>query len=166
MSHQAPYKHFASRDHILAAVATRSFDHFAAALEAARTAAPPDPAARLEALGVAYFAYARQHPLQYRLMFGTPLPEGQAHPGMMASARHAFDLLRQAIAGLAVQPAGPPSVPLDALFVWAAIHGLSTILQSQVLDTLGLTSDEQAAATRRMLDRIGLALGVDAPDQA
>lgn len=163
VSHQAPYKHFASRDHILAEVVARCFDDFARVLEAAHAAAPPGPEAEMRALGEAYFAHAAARPLEYRLMFGTPLPDPHAHPRMMASARHAFDLLRRAMTAMPVTPAGPPSVNLDALFVWAAIHGLATILHSQTLDTIGLTHNEQAAAATRLLDRIGLALGVAPP---
>lgn len=158
MSHQAPYKHFASRNHILAEVVARCFDDFADALERARDAAPRQPEAALCALGLAYFDYARAHPLHYRLMFGTPLPKGDDHPRMMASAHYAFDLLRQVVAQMAIAPAGPPSPSLDALFVWSAIHGLATILQSDALTTLGLTETEQAQAIARCMDRVGMAL--------
>ena len=158
VSHQAPYKHFASRDHILAEVVSRCFDDFARNLAAARDRAPPDPDAMMAALGLAYFDYARAHPLHYRLMFGTPLPSGAKHPEMMASAHRAFDLLRQTVAQMAVKSAGAASPSLDALFVWSTIHGLATILQSDALTTLGLTEMEQRQAIARCMDRIGFAL--------
>lgn len=158
VSHQAPYKHFANRDHILAEVVARCFDDFRHALEAARAAAPEDPRSALSALGLAYFDYARIHPLEYRLMFGTPLPDKESHPRMMASARHAFALLQEVLTDMPVSDAGAPSAALDALFVWSTIHGLATILQSDALATIGLTDQERAQAIARCMDRIGLAL--------
>ncbi|WP_374147871.1 TetR/AcrR family transcriptional regulator [Sphingomonas sp. 28-63-12] len=156
VSHQAPYKHFPSRDHILAEVVARCFDGFAAFLETAdRSGAPPEA---LGALGLAYFAYARAHPLEYRLMFNTPLPDGAKHPAMMQRARYAFELLERSIARMTLQPLAPVSVPLDALFVWSTIHGLASILQSDTLEKLGLSPAERDGAIARCMARIGLAL--------
>lgn len=159
ISHQAPYKHFASRDHILAEIVSRAFDTFAAYLDAQPRS--DDPHATLEGMGRAYFAYARSHPLQYRLMFGTPLPDPAQHPQMMHSARHAFDLLRDSIAELRVQrgkSAASSVVELDALFVWSTLHGMASILPLRVWDTLSLPPEVIDTAARHLLDRIDAAL--------
>ncbi len=71
VSHQAPYKHYPSRDHLLAEVVRRAFAAFADHLDARPRKA--DPFADLHAMGQAYLDYALRHPLQYRLIFGTPL---------------------------------------------------------------------------------------------
>jgi AcrR family transcriptional regulator len=84
VSHQAPYKHFASRDHLLAEVVRRAFEAFARHLDARPAGATADE--DLAAMGRAYLAYAHTHPLQYRLMFGTPLPTRRA-PGDDPGAR-------------------------------------------------------------------------------
>ena len=86
VSHQAPYKHFPSRDHILAEIVARAFEAFAAHLDARPRRA--DPYEDLREMGLAYVGYAREHPLQYRLMFGTPLPNPSQHPDMMDRAQH------------------------------------------------------------------------------
>jgi AcrR family transcriptional regulator len=67
VSHQAPYKHYPSRDHLLAEVMRRCFQRFAAHLDARQRF--DDPAQDLESLGVQYLSYAQEHPLEYRLMF-------------------------------------------------------------------------------------------------
>jgi len=155
VSHQAPYKHFESRDHILAAVVARAYDSFAAAIDARPR--HNDPYLDLGEMGRAYLAYASSHPLQYRLMFGTPLPDPEAHPEMMAKAKHAFALLNDAIAALPT--AGDrEQIDLDALFVWSTVHGISTLLQSRAAETLGLPAETIARASWHTLMRIGTGL--------
>ena len=156
VSHQAPYKHFASRDHLLAELLTRSFDDFANRL-AARPATD-DPQADLAALGRAYLEYAAAHPLQYRLMFGTPLPDPTAHPTMMAQAQRAFGLLHAAIRrlGLAADP------DLDALYVWSTMHGLASILPTSMFARLTVAQHPPAALIEHVLTHIGSGLHGDA----
>lgn len=163
VSHQAPYKHFPSRDHLLAEVVGGAFADFARHLDdRERGATPRDD---LASLGRAYLGYAREHPLQYRLMFGTPLPDPDRHPKMMRNARHAFSLLRDGLERMDRHgPAGDDgtTADLDALFVWSSVHGLASILQTGALSTLGLPPGVLTAATSHALERIGAALGGDA----
>jgi AcrR family transcriptional regulator len=93
VSHQAPYKHFASRDDLLAELIARAFAEFADVLEDRPGTQDAAPAADLAEMGRLYMDYAVRHPLKYRLMFATPLPAPEAHPAMMANARRAFGLL-------------------------------------------------------------------------
>ncbi|MBX9760402.1 MAG: TetR/AcrR family transcriptional regulator [Beijerinckiaceae bacterium] len=159
VSHQAPYKYFASRDDIVAELITRSFVEFAAHLEARPRSA--DPFADLGAMGEAYFEYARRHPLKYRLMFGTPMPNPDRHPVMMAEGRRAFALLRTRLGDMPIRPLSESTqgnVDLDALFVWSAIHGLASLLGSDILPTLGFGEQDTHAAIARCLARIGASL--------
>jgi AcrR family transcriptional regulator len=138
VSHQAPYRHYPSRDHLLAEVVRRGFEAFAAHLDA--RARDPDAATDLMLMGRAYLDYAARHPLQYRLIFGTPLPEARDHPGMMDKGRYAFGLLVEAIRALdpaRSEEARSADPRLDALHVWAQLHGLATIAESSALRTLG-----------------------------
>jgi AcrR family transcriptional regulator len=158
VSHQAPYKHFPSRDHILAEILARTFDEFAAFLEGQPIG---ETVADLGDMGALYMDYALRHPLKYRLMFNTPMPEPQAHPGMMKNAQRAFAMLRDRLQRMELRTI--PSMPeraanLDALFVWSTLHGLASILQSDALATLELSEQEIQQAMARCLGRIGLAL--------
>jgi AcrR family transcriptional regulator len=160
VSHQAPYKHFASRDHLLAGVVRRIYDGFARHLD--DRPRHDDPYGDLGAIGEAYLAYARAHPLQYRLMFATPLPDPAAHPAMMASARHAFAILNEAIDRVhgrpdAASPAGR-DVPLDALYVWATVHGLASIMQASAMRTLALPDSIHAAVEPHAMGRLHAAM--------
>jgi AcrR family transcriptional regulator len=165
VSHQAPYKHFSSRDHIIAEVLARSFDEFAAFLENRPRAS--DARADLCNMGLRYMDYARKHPLKYRLMFNTPLPDPTHHPNMMRNAQRAFSLLRDRLSDMPLRTlhdgVRPPATQ-DALFVWSTLHGLASILQSDVLHTLGLTDLEIHSAVASCMGRISVALEPPASD--
>ncbi|MDJ0942565.1 MAG: TetR/AcrR family transcriptional regulator [Kiloniellales bacterium] len=162
VSHQAPYKHFPSRDHILAEIVARAFESFARHLDARPRRA--DPQDDLAGMCRAYLDYARAHPLQYRLMFGDLLPDLKKHPDMMRQARHAFALLNDCLTRLSARagaPASESAVALDALFVWSGVHGLARILQSRAAQTLELPPDVVEAAAAHLVARIGQALERD-----
>jgi len=84
VSHQAPYKHFSSRDHVLAEIVSRAFASFAQYLDARPKS--DDPHEDLAAMGRAYLEYANKRPVSYRLMFGTPLPEPGRNPEIGVTA--------------------------------------------------------------------------------
>jgi AcrR family transcriptional regulator len=158
VSHQAPYKHFASREHILAELVSRAFAAFAEHLDRSSIGGPDE---ELTNLGRAYLDYARRHPLQYRLMFDTTLPDPKRHPDMMRNARHAFAVLQVALgrhpsAGSARQTYD--DVNLDALFVWSAIHGVASMMQTNAVHTLGLPHRILAAAPQHSMARMRSAL--------
>ncbi|MEO1459172.1 MAG: TetR/AcrR family transcriptional regulator [Pseudomonadota bacterium] len=155
VSHQAPYKHFPSRDHILAEIIARSFRDFAAFLN--RRSATPSGEADLCAMGRAYIDYAREKPLNYRLMFNTALPPAAEHPEMMADARHAFSILHERLrrAHAPLDAAGARRVKFDALYIWSTLHGLASILESDVLPSIDFSEDELREAAEQVLDRLG-----------
>jgi AcrR family transcriptional regulator len=156
VSHQAPYKHFPSRDHILAEVVGRAYASFAAHIE--KRPRSDDPYEDLGNLGRSYLEYARKHPLHYQLMFGTPLPDPAEHPEMTDKAGHAFDCLKAAIAKLPGRAPGA-DVELDALYVWSTVHGLASILPNQATQQPGVPKATMAEISAHMLSRIGAALG-------
>jgi AcrR family transcriptional regulator len=160
VSHQAPYKHFPSRDHILAALVARAFAAFAAFLDGhPRT---DDPDADMGRMGEGYLAYARDNPLAYRLMFGTPLPDWQDHPEMLHQGRHAFSLLCDALRRRAArhgEERPEEDILRDALFVWSCLHGLSAIRSSDTAAALGIPAPLMEAMGGHVLGRIGDALG-------
>ncbi|MEL6977896.1 MAG: TetR/AcrR family transcriptional regulator [Pseudomonadota bacterium] len=156
VSHQAPYKHFENRDHILAEAVGAVFAQFAAYLNDRPDLG--DPWADLRALGLRYFAYAEERPLHYRLMFSSVLPPAAAYPEMMRQAQHAFSLLRARIAALPRGAQSADAIEQDALFVWSTIHGLVSVMNADAFATLELSDAARAQRIDAALDRIGAAL--------
>ena len=137
VSHQAPYKHYPSRDHLLAEVIRRCFVKFSDALKARSRS--DDAKQDIHALGISYLAFALQNPLEYRLMFGAAWPAVAANSSMLADARYSFDVLRQALQPLFAKSSNPPeAIDTAAMFVWSTLHGLASIMQSQALSGLEL----------------------------
>lgn len=163
VSHQAPYKHFPSSEHLLAELVRRTFVMFADHLDRRpRGASPP---ADMRCMGEAYFGFAANHPLHYRLLFGSPLPDPAEHPEMMHEARKAFSLLLADVARMRspVPPgAADARIQLDALFVWSAVHGLASLLQTAAFHQIGFDRQTLEAAVPHVLTRIGHALSSEA----
>jgi AcrR family transcriptional regulator len=68
VSAAAPYRHFRDRDALLADVARRGFELFAARLNQAWSDGRPDPVTAFENVGRAYLAFARDEPAYYSAM--------------------------------------------------------------------------------------------------
>ncbi len=123
VSHAAPYRHFANRQALLAAVAATGFARLAeawlAAWQGAGTtgAGPTDtgPAARLRVAARAYIGFATERPGLFRLMFQGPPPPG---------AEAAFAGLQATVA--AALPGAPEAtVKARTIAMWSAMHGFA-----------------------------------------
>ena len=157
VSHQAPYKHYPSRDHLLAEVIRRCFRRFTVALNSRNRS--DDPIEDMRALGISYLSFALQNPLEYRLMFGTPWPQVQVSPELVIDCQHSFNVLREALTPLyAGTGAGADVIDADAMFFWSSMHGLATILQSQVMQHLDLKPDVIQHAAENVIQMIDVAL--------
>ncbi len=156
VSHQAPYRHFRSRDYLLADVVDRCFRDFDADL--AEVPHSEDPRGDLSRLGRRYLAYAAAKPLEYRLMFGARLPKPEDHPGMLERGCGAFDQLRAVLSRILGDTPDSDRVGAEAIFVWSTIHGLASILQTEAMAELGLPEEVQGRVAEHVLARIDAAL--------
>ncbi|MEU5397884.1 TetR/AcrR family transcriptional regulator [Streptomyces sp. NPDC005963] len=81
MSPAGLYRYFDSRDALLTALIADAFDRLADAVEQARDADPAaDVADRLLAVLMAYRRWAVEHPQEFGLVYGTPVPGYSAPP--------------------------------------------------------------------------------------
>jgi AcrR family transcriptional regulator len=156
ISHQAPYRHFESRDHLLAEIMRRCFADFAEHLDRRKS---PDGNSDHEDMGSVYLAYAAQKPLEYRLMFGTPWPAPAQHPELVKHAVHAFDILRNSQrARYGDDPAHYAKADLDALFIWSTLHGMASIMQANVMQHLVLAPEVMPRLKTDLLGKIDAAV--------
>ena len=129
VSAMAPYRHFADKDALLAAIATIGFERLAAVLRVADAAAAP--LAALRAQGVAYVAFACANPALFRLMFGAGAP-AKANE-LAAAANASFKLLADRVASIV-----PPHEAVDrTLADWSLVHGLAMLAVDGQLDLFG-----------------------------
>ena len=127
VSRMAPYRHFADKAALVAAISVEGFTAFAEALDNAKKRAKPDFASRMTAMGVAYVRFATEHPAYFEVMFGPLAIQANAEPGEGPGVR-AFNLLEETIregqASGAVQAGDSRAL---ALVAWALVHGLSAL---------------------------------------
>jgi len=128
----ASYRHFGSRDELLAELARRGFENFGAKIEAAWDEGRPDPSTALLRMGAAYLRFALQEPGLYGAMFRRA--ETLAAPAAGAAADHALDILwRAAVAFLRAPTSGGASARQLALQIWGLAHGVSMLAISRHL---------------------------------
>ena len=126
VSAMAPYRHFADKEALLAAVAEYGFRELTTQLTtAAATAA--DPRAGLAALGVAYVLFARDQPSLFKLMFGPAIESKSGHPALDEAGSACFDALRQAVKAAKFFE-GDAEAHDVALTCWSLVHGLSGLI--------------------------------------
>jgi AcrR family transcriptional regulator len=70
VSHNAPYRHFETKQALLIAVAEEGFIALRKRLEEAKIGSSEDARDQLRAIGIAYVQFALTHPAHYQVMFG------------------------------------------------------------------------------------------------
>jgi len=128
VSQAAPYRHFRDRDELVADVARRGFERFAAGLAQAWEGGAPDPIAAFVRVGRAYLAFARNEPAYYAAMFEAGIPP-DAHPELRELGDRAFAILREAAEKLCERlpkERRPPAL-MVSLHVWALSHGIASL---------------------------------------
>jgi AcrR family transcriptional regulator len=130
VSPAAPYRHFADKAALLAAVAEQGFDELVRRMKAAAKA-EEDALGRLLALGLSFPEMARERPGHYREMFGGHGATLSTHPALELASREPLDLLREGIvAGQSegvVRDGDPQTL---ALTLFATAHGLASLFAS------------------------------------
>lgn len=132
VTHAAPYRHFADKSALLAAVSAEGFRALVAR-SAKETAGIADPRRRFQRSGVAYVMFAVEHPAHFRVMFG-PDRAAAADPLRCAASGEAFGQLLDAI--VACQKAGVVrrgDAMSIAVVAWAFVHGLASLLVDEQL---------------------------------
>lgn len=142
VSSMTPYRYFKDKDAILAAVRTRAFNQFAAAMESAR-----EVKARA---GNAYVEYALTHPAAYRMMFDVSQPTFADYPDLLAAMGRARLTMGAGLRDLAAGGRFTGDVELAAHVFWSAMHGavmleLAGLLEGSELDAHKITRSAREA---------------------
>jgi AcrR family transcriptional regulator len=120
VSPMTPYRYFKDKDAILAAVRTRAFTRFAAAMEASAR----DRVERgWKESGDAYFRFALEKRAAYRLMFDTHQPTADAYPELVAATERARLTMGAWLRQLQAEGRFRGDVDLHAHAIWSVMHG-------------------------------------------
>ena len=156
VSHNAPYRHFTSKNELLIAVAAEGFERLTETME--RSLAKGESASeRLVLAGRGYVEFALRWPHHFLVMFDLPPGSGEEcrDPSIGEAA---FHVLLGCITGVQESgdlPAGDP-MP-QALVSWSLVHGIAKLAVSGNLPMdFEATLDFTLAAGRQMLNALGL----------
>jgi AcrR family transcriptional regulator len=162
VSHNAPYRHFADREALLAALAAAGFARLAAEMEVAAATAPP--AGRLRAAGRAYLGFAAAHRPLFLLMFGPGIRKSR-HPALAEAAAGAMAVLQRAAAEGSPGAARAPRAA--AIGAWALVHGLAHLIaDGQIAEDPGADGHAALAAEAMAIYGAGLSAASPAGRQA
>ena len=128
VSPAAPYRHYRDRDALLADVARRGFEAFAAALERAWDEGRPDVLMAFDRVGKAYLQFAKSEPAFYSAMFEAGVA-ADSDPDLRDAGDRAFAVLRNAsekLVALAPAKQRPPAL-MVALHIWSMTHGIASL---------------------------------------
>lgn len=127
VTHNAPYRHFGTREDLLAALRDEGLARLVAYERRALARVGDGARARVRALGEAYVRFALREPALFKLVLVTPAG-GEARPPANAS----FALLEQALEeGRASGELRRDLAARElALVAWSLVHGLASLTSS------------------------------------
>jgi AcrR family transcriptional regulator len=132
VSHNAPYRHFAEREELLAAVAAQGFRELdEAMLKALRH--QRSSIARLKHAGLAYVEFALRRPEHFTVMFDAAVSEHKT-PDSAQAAEQAFTTLMTLVKSCQDEGRLPSGdVHRFALLAWSMVHGVAKLATAKRL---------------------------------
>jgi AcrR family transcriptional regulator len=159
VSHNAPYRHFADKESLLAAIAQMGFEKLRQWLQQVLEDDALTPEEQIKALGIKYIEYALSNPAYYRVMYSAYLSDYQKYPSLEKAAEESFTILIETIAqGQKVGVIRPGDTRELAYVCWSLVHGISMLHLDRQLRSPEIESVEKLAklATAMMIE--GLAV--------
>lgn len=129
VSQTAPYRHFADKGELLAAMATHGYRELLVALRQAGKVAGDSPRDQLIGFAHAYVDYAANNPQLFKLMFGPSVQPATKYPELREASRETFQLVQEILHRGIVTGLfhGIEDLPYLTNAAWSSIHGLATL---------------------------------------
>lgn len=127
VSAAAPYRHFASKEALLASLCAEGFAELARAMKAAIDEAPNNVLGQLTGTATAYVGLATTRPALFRLMFGGGVRSQD--PDFIRVCSEGFELLQEIfVSGQARGEIRAGDTFAMAIVAWSAVHGFSHLV--------------------------------------
>ena len=141
VSNAAPYRHFADKDALLAAVAEKGFRILASYLREGVKSVPEEPLQQLQVSGMAYVKFAIAYPSYYRVMFSAFQPGDTKSPELTEAGLKAFGVLGEIIVGGQAAGQVKSGDPRQLAWVaWSLVHGLAMLVIERQLPLMDESS--------------------------
>lgn len=163
VSHNAPYRHFPSRTHLLIELAIEGQGHLLKAIQAA-VARTTDHRERIVRIGIAYMDFAIAHAPHFRVMFSSDVARNRT-AGLKAAQDVTFQFFETEL--LACEEVGlirTGAVQQNALVGWSALHGAAMLVLDGVLDDTDVGARRKPREIARLVLE-SLLTGIWKPDK-
>ena len=130
VSHAAPYAHFKDKQALIAAISTEGHLQIHKKISAIIEEFSDDPLQQLIETAYAYLDFGLNEEDLFRITFSGVVEQERDYPALVEIAHKNFDMMRQIV--ISCQEVGVFDAAPDELLaqsLWAAVHGLISLLQ-------------------------------------
>ncbi len=154
VSHAAPYRHYPTKEDLLAAIVKDGFDELTREMTITRST-EKNLSIQFNKMGHAYVDFVKTHPDHARLMFGGFVLKPEDHPECKQSGDSAFEALLAMVIEMQEAKIFRKTNPLQlAHLIWSSVHGFAMLLIDRQFAMLD--------CDRKMLKEQGLDFSPDA----
>lgn len=130
VSPTAPYRHFPSKQCLLAAIAAQGFNTLEAAhAQIAARKLPPEE--RAVAMAQTYVEFALENPTSYQLMFGSVLGDFSEYEMLTNAVNASYAEVENLLSDIVAEQGLDADPNLLGGLLWSFVHGLSSLLIGQ-----------------------------------
>lgn len=135
ISQTAPYRHFKDKTDLLVKLAVEGFYELASLKTESQNS--PYSEQKLIETGIAYVQFAKSHPEQYKLMFGSSIEERRNYEELMEAGHTAYGcILDQVKDGVEQGFLVSQDPDILAKNLWTTVHGIASLLIDGFFDNL------------------------------
>lgn len=131
VSQTAPYRHFASKEHLLAVLAERGCEDLLASMQRALAAAGSGLEERVISLLAAYINFAQLHCSYFQMIFNLRLLDRQNYPSLAKAMSKPRDLLYNSLIDYGLHQ---DRAHLFTNHLWGYAHGMATLIINRQWD--------------------------------
>lgn len=154
VSHGAPYKHFETKEELLAALAEQGFDLLTSQVENIRTNSPENNVDLLYKIAIVYIEFGSLNPEYYKLMFGNVIRDAEQFPNLYQASVRSYNTFKLLIMDLIESKKIIPTANsnLMTFYSWSLLHGLVSLAQDNRLNIA--FKEANASNPQKLMDEL------------
>lgn len=141
VSHSAAYRHFASKELLLAMIAKSGFESLTGLLRSIRDDDDIPLGHKFQQMGIAYIHFAAEHPAQYRLMYGSEAIDATEFPELQSAirtlAKEVLSMIKVCQQGRTIKAGNAVQISNAA---WALTHGAAMLIIDKRIEVDDITA--------------------------
>jgi AcrR family transcriptional regulator len=129
VSHASTYRHFQSKESVLATIAEQGFRMLSSSMLRAAEHYSGEPLEMLQATGVAYVEFGVAYPNHLQIMFGDAIRRRNDYPALVEASNAAYKVLLSVVReGIRMHRMTSENEHVVASAAWAIVHGMAVLM--------------------------------------